>query len=298
MHNPVDVRSKWPGIAAACGVVLLFSSFTLVSRLGLASTMRLQDIVALRFLTAGLLMLPVLLFTWPRALMLRQAVLLALLGGIGFALLAYAGFWLAPAAHGGILLHGTLPLFSFLLASVLGKERVGKRRKAGLALIAAGIVIMVWESVAFASTSQLVGDAALLLASLAWSAYGLYVRKLSIMPLAAAAIVAVFSMAIFLPFYLLLSGPESLLSHRWSEILLQLVFQGVLIGTFSIFLYTKAVSLLGATETSLFTAAVPCLTTLAAVPLLGERISLWVAGGVAATTTGMLVSIMKAHDVR
>lgn len=298
MRNPVDVRSKWPGVAAACGVVLLFSSFTLVSRLGLASTMRLQDIAASRFLTAGLLMLPVLLFAWPRALMLRQAVLLALLGGIGFALLAYAGFWLAPAAHGGILLHGTLPLFSFLLASVLGKERVGRRRKAGLALIATGIVIMVWESVASASASQFAGDAALLLASVAWSAYGLYVRKLSIMPLAASAIVAVFSMAIFLPFYLLFSGLESLLSHQWSEILMQLVFQGVLIGTFSIFLYTKAVSLLGATETSLFTAAVPCLTTLAAVPLLGERISLWVAAGVAATTTGMLVSLMKANDVR
>ena len=50
--------------------------------------------------------------------------------------------------------------------------------------------------------------------------------------------------------------------------LLQGAFQGVLIGAASIFVYSRAVASLGAADTALFTAAVPCVTTLAAIFLL------------------------------
>ena len=39
-------------------------------------------------------------------------VVVAMLGGLGYAMLAYVGFSLAPAAHGAIFLHGFLPFWT------------------------------------------------------------------------------------------------------------------------------------------------------------------------------------------
>lgn len=68
--------------------------------------------------------------------------------------------------------------------------------------------------------------------------------------------------------------------------------QGFLVGAVSILLYTRAVAALGAAETALFTAAVPCVTTVAAIPLLGERPTDGALAGVAAVTAGLLVSLL------
>src|SRR5215813_6022068 len=111
--SPPDERRA--GIAFASLSVVLFSSFTLVSRLGLTHALKLPDLAALRFGIGGTLLLPVLLRHGLRGVSLRAAAMLALLGGLGFAPLAYAGFALAPAAHGAVLLHGNYPLFTALL---------------------------------------------------------------------------------------------------------------------------------------------------------------------------------------
>src|ERR1043166_5870568 len=106
-------RERLIGISCAGLSVLLFSSFTLVSRLGFSSALAGPDLAALRFGIGGTLLLPVLLWSGLRGMSWRKAAALAWFGGLGFALLAYTGFSLAPAAHGAVLLHGTLPLFTY-----------------------------------------------------------------------------------------------------------------------------------------------------------------------------------------
>src|SRR5262249_20373928 len=105
-------RARLIGIACAIGSGTLFSSFTLVSRLGLSASLRLPDLAVLRFAIGGTLLLPVLLRHGLGQVSWRSAIALAVFGGLGFAPLAYAGFQLAPASHGAVLLHGTLPLFT------------------------------------------------------------------------------------------------------------------------------------------------------------------------------------------
>ncbi|MFX8696495.1 EamA family transporter, partial [Acinetobacter baumannii] len=61
-----------------------------------------------------------------------------------------------------------------------------------------------------------------------------------------------------------------LLQAPLGDLMVQGVFQGVLIGAVSIFIYTRAVALLGPATVALITATVPGLTTLAAMALLGE----------------------------
>jgi len=283
-------------VGVSCGIlsVFLFSGFTLASRLGLSTALTLPDIAALRFGIGGLLLLPVLLFHGLGGIRRRDAALLAVTGGLGFALAAYAGFAFAPAAHGAVLLHGTLPLTTLGLMSLLVPQRRTIAHRLRTAVIGLGILLMGFDSWTGASARQLLGDGFLLLASLLWSAYGVLSRRLGLPPAQSAAIVAVFSMCVFLPVYAMLPG-KALLQIPAHELLLQAGVQGVLIGAVSIFVYTRAVASLGPATMALFTAAVPCVTTLAAIPLLGETPSPTSLLGVAAVTLGMIVSLRKGR---
>lgn len=285
-----DRQTRATGIACGIAVIFLFSGFTLFSRLGLASSLKLIDIAALRFAISGLVLLPVLLRHGFSGIKLRDAVALAFLGGLGFALCAYTGFMLAPAAHGAVLLHGTLPLFTFAIVWSTSSASTSGRRLVGLLAIFLGIVAMAWDSVATSSIRQLLGDGALLLASICWSAYGVLARRHGLAPAHSASIVAVLSMCCFSPVYLMLPGKAIFLAS-WQEVLLQGVFQGVLIGAISIFVYSRAVASLGAVDTSLFTAAVPCVTTIAAFFLLEEVPSALAICGVLVVTIGMAISM-------
>jgi drug/metabolite transporter (DMT)-like permease len=286
----MEWRTRVIGILCGVVVILLFSGFTLVSRLGFASSLRLADIAALRFVVAGMLMLPVLLHHGLSGVRWRDAAALAFTGGLGFALCAFTGLSLAPASHGAVLLHGTLPLFTFVLAWLTSSATATRRRALGLAAILLGIVSMAWDSVAGSTPRQLLGDGSLLLASISWSAYGLLARRSGLAPAHAVSIVAVFSMCSFLPIYLLLLD-KAIFVAPWQELVLQGVFQGGLIGALSGFVYLRAVASLGAVETALFTAAVPCVTTIAAVLLLGEVPSGVAWAGVAVVTVGMAISL-------
>lgn len=284
---------KLIGVACALLVVALFSGFTLVSRLGFSSALKLPDIATLRFGIGGLLMLPVFLKYRLGAVRWYQAAGLAFTGGLGFALFAYTGFLLAPASHGAVLLHGTLPLFTFLIVYLSSRDKVQHGKKIGLLMILAGIVAMAWDSLSGATTNQLIGDGFLLLASISWSTYGVAVKRLKIAPAHSASIVAVFALAVYLPIYAFLPG-KALAAASWHDILIQAVFQGVFLGVVSIFVYTRAVASLGAQETALFTAAVPCITTGLAVVLLGEIPSVAACAGVIVVTAGMAVAMRKA----
>ncbi|HEY5957068.1 MAG TPA: DMT family transporter, partial [Polyangiaceae bacterium] len=280
-------RARLLGIACATGSVLLFSSFTLVSRLGFSSSLRPADIVALRFGVGGSLLLPIFLKHRLRGVRWRDALGLAFLGGIGFATLAYSGFFLAPASHGSVFLHGTLTPITYLMLLATGRRPA--YRVMGIILIAGGTLLMAFDSGAASNTRQLCGDGLLLLASASWSAYGIRARALGLPPARAASIVAVLSMCVVLPLYAI--GPDKgLASAVTRDLLLQVFVQGVLIGAVSIFIYTYAVASLGAAETSLFTAAVPCLTTLGAIPLLNESPSQLAVAGVCLVTLGMLIA--------
>ena len=282
--------SRTVGILCGFAVILLFSGFTLVSRLGLPSSLHVLDIAALRFGVSGMLLLPVLLHYGRAGIRWRDAAALTFTGGLGFALFAYHGFALAPAAHGAVLLHGTLPLFTFVLAWLASSATASGRRTFGLATILAGVVAMAWDSVAASDRQQLLGDGSLLLASICWSAYGLLARRLGLPPARSAAIVAVLSMCCYLPVYLLLPD-RNLLQVPWRELALQALFQGVLIGAVSIFVYSRAVATLGAMETALFTAAVPGVTTVMAVLLLGEVPGVPGWTGVVVVTAGMAIAL-------
>jgi len=284
------------GLICALLVVVLFAGFTLVSRIGSKTDLGIEDLAALRFGVGALALMPVFLKYGLAGLTIWQAGCLAFLGGIGFALFAYSGLFLAPAAHGAVLLHGTLPLFTFLIVVMSTRSAASRRGLPGIILIGLGIALMASDSLSNTNTRQLLGDACLLIGSICWSAYGVMAQRLKVPPLQAAAIVAVLSMLVFWPVYLPVTKGAGLFAASIDQLMLQAVYQGVLIGAFSILIYTRAVVSLGATGTALFTAAVPCVTTIAAVPLLGEipTMAAWV--GVFVVSIGMVIAALGRRN--
>ncbi|MFA5520595.1 MAG: DMT family transporter [Castellaniella sp.] len=285
-------RQTLLGVLCALSAISLFASFTLLSRLGItASLLSAADIALLRFAVAGVLMLPVLRHHGLGGIRWRDAFLLALCGGVGFAMFAYTGFSLVPASHGGALLHGTIPMFTAVLGWLAGQLRLTRRTWYGLLLIQAGIVAVFMDGGEFATMKEILGDLSLLMAGLCWAVYGLLCQRLKLTALHTMAIVAVGAMLCFVPVYALLPTTGFHLAS-WRDILFQAVFQGVLIGIISGVLYTRAVGLLGASNTALFTAAVPCITAVAGIWLLGEHPSPLVWTGIACVTAGMVIALV------
>lgn len=280
------------GVVCALLVVMLFSGFNIVSRFGSGAGFAVWDIAALRFGIGGLIMLPFFMRWRLQGVSLGRAMAIAFLGGLGFALFAYAGFFMAPAAHGAVLLHGTLPLFTFIVSLLIG-DFVRRGTVPGVLLIAIGIGLIAFDSLRGATSRQLIGDGCLLMASLCWSSCGILIKRAGIPSVQASAIVVVVSACIYLPVYLAVFGGDGLLSADPVDLLLQALFQGVFIGALSIFVYTRSVQSLGPNGTALFTAAIPCVTTLAAIPVLAEVPGAleWI--GVGVVTTGMAAAFAE-----
>lgn len=270
--------------------VSIFASFVLMSRVGMRTQLGSEDLLALRFGIGGLCMLPIFLRFGLRGVGALNALALALLGGLGFAALAYGGIARAPATHATVFLHGSLPLSTVLIAAVSSRRWPDRRRIAGVAIITAGIVAIGSDSVLHGDSGSFTGDVMLFFAAASWSAYALLAHALRIPALQAASIVAVISAILYLPLYAM-HGAPGLLEANASDLVTQAAFQGVVIGAVSIFVYTRAAMLLGPTAASLLTPIVPALTTLLAIPILGEWPSQIVTIGVILTTIGMGIAL-------
>lgn len=291
------LRNKVIGWAAAATVVVLFVGFVLVSKYGLRTALVPWDLAALRFAVAGLVMLPVALryglggLGWGRTLVLSAS------GGLGFALCAYWGFTLAPAQHGSALIHGTLPLTTALVSCALQRTWPSRWQVACSITVTAGAAAIVGTSLVSPTRVPVSGDLLLLGASLCWSCFGVLSSRWQTPPVAAAALVAVFSAAIYLPVYLAASIGH-LHEAPLRDILQQALFQGLAVGVGSILAYSTAVACIGPSATALAAAAVPLLTAAGATLLLDEHLEASEIGGLSLLTLGIILGTVGMHTRR
>src|SRR5215510_14994002 len=172
--NSVYMRGALYGLAA----VSIWAGNIVVAGLGLRSSLTPWDISAVRFLVAGLLLLPFLLQVGLAFERLGWTGLAALvLGGAPTVVLTNYGLVFAPAAHAGALFPGVMPLLVAILAAVILKEPLLRWRWIGLLAIVLGAVGIVWGRGGAARATQTMGDALFLLAGLAWAGYTVAMRR-------------------------------------------------------------------------------------------------------------------------
>lgn len=289
--RPVTPRRELlVGLACAAVVVAVWTAFLLVSRAGAVGTLLPYDMAALRFGVAAVVMAPVLVRHGLAGLSLRQALLLVASAGLGFPLLAYAAFALAPAAHAGVMMTGTLPLWTALLAALVLREPLGGLRLASLALIVLGVAALA-ASLGQGAPGTWRGDLLFAAGSMCWAVYTIAARAWRLPPVTATAIVAVGAAALYLPVYAV-ALPKGLTATSWGEIALQGLFQGVFAVIVSLLAFTRAVAALGAGPTTMIAALVPGLAAVLAVPLLDEPLGGWAVSGLALVSVGMAGSVL------
>lgn len=279
------------GYLAALVTVVVWAGFILISRLGGKTALTGWDIVALRLGTAAVVLLPFSLNMPPGIWRNPRLWLLTALGGLLFLVLVYAGFKLAPAAHGGILLPGMQPFLVTAAAWILIGSRPDRQRLWGLVPIALGVACVAAPQIlgAHDGPGTAAGDALLLSASAAWAAYSVLVKKWAFDPWLLTRFVAIGSALVYLPIYLLWL-PRQLDAVPMSMLVLQGLYQGLGPTIIAMVMFLRAVSILGAERTGALVAMVPVLAGLGAVPLLDEPLTGWLVAGLTLVSLGAFLS--------
>ena len=289
--NPSSSRSGWIAVAAT---ICIWTGFILVSRAGGKGMLTGWDVAGLRFGVGGLIAL----FFLARVSLppLKVIALFSIFGGIGYAVTVYSAFRLAPAAHASVLMPGALPFATAVIAWLWLRQAPSRPQRGALGLVFAGIVLTAADTLSHGARLtglQLLGDALFLCGSSAWAAFTLLLRRYPMPPLAATVATTLGSAVVYLPLWWLFL-PSTLGQAPAAEIALQAVYQGVLVVFVAMLWYTFAVRQIGAQPVALMMAVVPGLSALAAVPELGEPLSLLSLAGLAAVTAGAVMGARQA----
>lgn len=280
----MQVSPSRSGYFFAAGTILIWSGFVLVARMGGTSVLNAFDITALRFGMAAIILFPLWLFWKPIPLFNKTVLSLALTGGVGYSLVVYFAFNHAPAAHGAVLISGLLPFFVPLMAFVLLKEPLRRSLRLALPVIAAGMVLL-GVDIFSRSGSTLFGDFLLVTSSLIWAVYTILAKRSGYGAWETAIGSALLSALMFLPIYLLFL-PKAIMLAPVHDIVLQAIYQGVVVAVIAMLFFMAAMTRLGPARTGACMALVPAIAGVGASLILGEALNVWLVAGLLTTSAG------------
>lgn len=282
------------GLALGVASSVIWGGHAVVARPALAGQgFHPLDLAAFRYVPAALLLAP---FAWRareelRRIGWRRLLVLAFFGGAPNLMLFLSALVYAPAAHGGTIAPMTVPIAGALLAIPLIRERPSRGRAMALGVMAAGVLMIGWDGVAGAHPGAWRGDILLLLAGSTWAVFTLLLRRWHVPAIPATATVTIISAAAVLPLWLPWRAAE-VAALPPLAILLHLTTQGLVLGALAMFLYARAVELLGPTRAATLSIMVPVTALLLAASLLHEPIS-WLQGlGASLAVGGMLAAVL------
>lgn len=282
--SPFPAGAARGGYAFAAATVCIWAGFVLLSRLAGKSPLNGNDLVALRFGVASLILLPAWWWRWRVRLFTARMASLMVFGGMAYTLLAYWSFRFAPAAHGAVLLSGVLPFFVAMVTWAALRQAPSRRQRQALLCIAAGVAALAMHSLGGLRQSW-PGDLMMMAASLCWAIYTVLVRRWGVAPAETTIGVTLLSALCFLPVYVLWL-PKGLPVTPWPTVLTQAVYQGVLVAIVAMVLYMQALARLGPLRLGTVMATVPAIAGMGATLVLGEPFSLWLVGGLLLTSVG------------
>ena len=256
---------------------------------GIAIGFSPADLAFHRFFWSGLLLLPLALregirniggIGWGRGLVM------SVFGGPPQAMTAYTGFILVPLGHGTAIQPACAALFGLILSVVMLGERPTVQRVMGGVAIIVGLMVFGAESLATIGSKGVGGDLLFVTAGLFWAMFGTLLRTWHISGVRAVGVVAVLSLILYAPLYAIFVGFGGMLHMSLAENLLQIVVQGLLAGALPIYLFARAVMLIGAGRTATFPALVPVFSLIIGYFALGVVPSIAQLAGLAIVVIG------------
>ncbi|MDO4223543.1 MAG: EamA family transporter, partial [Acinetobacter sp.] len=157
--------------------MLIWGSFSLLSRVSVHWHIQVWDLLALRFAFAALILIPILIYKKDfRFLFDYRAVILALVGSIGYCCFVYSGFAHAPVVHGIVLLNGLFPVFTAVMAYLFLKQPFDQHTKISLSIIASTVVVMC-ALIANVNYHFNIGDVYFIGSAICWAGFSVLLRQ-------------------------------------------------------------------------------------------------------------------------
>ncbi len=202
-------------------------------------------------------------------------------------------------AVNGTLVTSSSPAFILLFAALILRERLSAQRIAAVALATLGVIVIIDPAKADFSSETFAGDVALAFAALTWGLYSVLVRRVSSR-----------LNTLVITFYAFLGGllltipaaalelPQRPIGVVTPEILLGVLYLGIVSTAAAMWLWNRAFALVDAPSASLFFFAQPLVGTLLSVALLNQQMTLdlWIGSGLIAA--GVLLSIYRLERRR
>jgi drug/metabolite transporter (DMT)-like permease len=248
---------------------------------------------AMRFVIASVLVWGVLRargeLSLPDRRDLPRVVALGLVGNVLYQMCFILGLDRTAAGHASLLLALT-PVMTAFLSMLTGHERPGPRTWGGASVSILGIALVSGASIRVEGSSALVGDAILVTACIAWSAYTVGARPIvrrygSVRTTAwtlwtgAVGLVAI--------------GTPALLGQDWGSVGAEawgaLAFSATFAIGLAYLIWYRGVERLGNTRTAIFSNLTPVVALFAGVVLLNEKPSALALLGAALTLAGVMI---------
>ncbi len=219
-------------------------------------------------------------------------------GGLGLlGMTAYQVFFIQAIARmdasAASVVMGTSPLFIALLATAVGKERISPAGWTGIAISAAGILLVVsGDNGAVLLSWEAMGGAVLIvLANICWAGYTVFSKPVLERNSAfrLSAVSTILGTLAYLPF-----ATRDALAVDWAGIgavgWAAILYSGLLSIFVGFTIWYKSVRAVGSAKTGVYSNLTPVLAVLIAAAVLGDRLTVLQAVGAAITLSGVYLT--------
>lgn len=285
-ENLVIKSGKFNAYLAAVIVVFIWSGWITLSRMGVRTSLTPYDITLLRFGTAALLTLPFSVrYDW-KNVKWHRILPVALGCGFPYTMLSFIGLKTIKAANAGVLVNGMLPVIGLLFTLFWFKEKVTKMKYLAIFVLLIANLLMANLTSGF-SASYLLGILCLLSAAFIFSTYMAATRYWGYGMKDVIAFVPVVNAVLFFPLWLVNSS--AIMSSPVQDVLIQMIYQGVVVSIFALLLITTSVSKFGSGTMSVFLSYVPVVTAVLAFFFLKESLSFPEQAGIVLCSVGLMI---------
>lgn len=229
---------------------------------------------------------------WPGR---RDAIALLLLGTLGnglYQILFVEGIARTRAGDAALLISAS-PAFIAIIGRLRGTEHVARRGVVGIALSIVGMALVVigTTSAGGSEHATLAGDALILVSSVCWSLYTVYLQPYThrVGGLHLSALTMVGGMV-----PLVAVAAPSLLATSWTHLppmaWVSVTYSGIFALVIAYLFWYNGVRVLGPTRTAMYSNLQPIFAVVVAWLVLGETITAWQIAGAVSIITGLLLT--------
>lgn len=229
---------------------------------------------------------------WPSR---RDAIALLLLGTLGngvYQILFVEGIARTRAGDAALLISAS-PAFIAIIGRLRGSERVAPRAVVGIALsiLGMGLVVAGTTDTGASRNATLLGDSLLLISSLCWSVYTVYLQPYThrVGGIHLSALTMIGGMV-----PLLAVAAPSMIATNWGALPLlawgSVAYSGLFALVIAYLFWYHGVRVLGPTRTAMYSNLQPVFALAVAWLVLGEGITGWELAGAASIITGLLLT--------